>query len=419
MRMSLIACLVLAGCSAPITGTPADYRLENGYWFDGETFTQQSVSIADGALRFDSGNSEAAQIVDLEGGYVIPPLCEAHNHNLGDSADDGEIDPMIQAYLDDGVYYVMIQGSFAVYRDYIAERINHPGSIDIAFANNGLTGSGGHPRRLRETLMERFGNYPEFTKDTLPDAGYFEADDLETMREKWALIQAENPDFIKVMLYHSDQYEQRKDDAIYYGQRGLNPALLPELVDWAHAANLRVSVHVESDADMKTALESGVDIIAHLPSNDSTETLSDETIALAVDSGAAIITTLSVARRYDGEPDRYDAILQAQRDNLVRLSEAGANLVLGSDSVWDTSHREAAHLVELGVLDNRQLLTMWTQACAKTVFPDRDIGRLAEGYEASFLVLDGDPLTDFIATQRIAMRFKDARPLPRIEAAED
>jgi imidazolonepropionase-like amidohydrolase len=44
---------------------------------------------------------------------------------------------------------------------------------------------------------------------------------------------------------------------------------------------------------------------------------------------------------------------------------------------------------------------------AATIFPGRKIGRLEDGYEASFLVLDGDPLADFGNTGRIAMRFKE------------
>jgi imidazolonepropionase-like amidohydrolase len=36
----------------------------------------------------------------------------------------------------------------------------------------------------------------------------------------------------------------------------------------------------------------------------------------------------------------------------------------------------------------------------------RRIGKLAPGYEASFLVLDGNPLVDFANVQRIRLRFK-------------
>jgi imidazolonepropionase-like amidohydrolase len=54
---------------------------------------------------------------------------------------------------------------------------------------------------------------------------------------------------------------------------------------------------------------------------------------------------------------------------------------------------------------------MWTTNGARAVFPGRRIGALREGYEASFLVLEGNPLANFDAVTRIRLRFKDGRPL--------
>lgn len=400
--------LTAFGCVTAPPSSPPSMQFVNGQWFDGAVFQPRVASVVDGRLVFDLPAGEDA--VELGGKYIVPPYCEGHNHNFGGDADEAEENA--RGYLRDGVFYAVMPGSFELYRTLIVDKINHPKSVDVVFANNGLTGSGGHPRGLRESLMERFGNYPEFTKETLPDKGYFEADTLAEVREKMALIIDERPDFVKVMLYFSEEYENRKDDPDYYGRRGLNPALLPEAVRLAHDAGLRVAVHVESEADMTTALRAGADIIAHLPSYDSNIRLSDEAIALAVETQAALVTTFSVATRYERrQPDAYALILDAQRDNLVRLHKAGANLVIGSDRVWDTSRNEADHLASLEVLDNKTLLTMWTENCARMAFPNRKIGRLEDGYEASFLVLEGNPLEDFSATRSIVMRIKDGQLL--------
>jgi imidazolonepropionase-like amidohydrolase len=410
---AVLALLLVAACAANDVGrSKPDYRFDNGLWFTGEDFSRATVYIIDGALQFSGDVTDAENVVDLAGGYVVPPYCEGHNHNIGGGADEGEFEETVRAYLNDGVFYAMMPGSFALYREMIAGKVNHPTSVDVAFANNAITGSGGHPRRLRERLMDQFGSYPEFTKETLPDKGYFEADTLDQLREKWALVLAEKPDFIKAVLIYSEEYEKRKGDPAFYGNRGLNPELLPELVRMAHAADLRVAVHVDTDADMATALGAGADIIAHLPSNNSTVRLSDETISLAKRTGAPVVTTLSVAKRYEErEPEKYAAILEAQRDSLVRLASAGVNLVVGSDTVWDTSRGEVEHLASLGVLDNPTILKMWTENCAQAVFPNRKIGKLADGYEASFLVLDGDPIADIDATGRIKLRVKDGQVL--------
>ncbi|MEM9618397.1 MAG: amidohydrolase family protein [Pseudomonadota bacterium] len=387
-----------------------EYRLDNGLWFNGETFEARTGYVENGLLRFSDRHHEAIKVIDLEGGFVAPPFCEGHNHNIGGAADG--VESVVARYLKDGVFYAMMPGSFSYYREIIADKINTPSSVDVAFANNGLTGSGGHPSRLREMLMERYGNYPEFTKASLPDRGYFEANTLEELREKWNLILAEKPDFIKVMLLYAEEYEERKNDPAYYGSRGLDPALMPELVRLAQKEGLRVAVHVETDFDMATALRAGADIIAHLPSNSSPERISGETIALAKKTNAALVTTLSVAKRFQlRSPERYAATIDAQRENLRRLEHAGVKLVLGSDNVRDTSRGEAQHLASLGVLDNGTLLRMWTVNCARAVFPERKIGQLADGYEASFLVLENDPLLDFEHTRSIRLRMKDGEIL--------
>ena len=407
MKKALFGVIALSACATQ-PGQPeiADLRFTNGQWFDGEQFNAQTVLVEGSKLRFSDAKREAMRTVDLGGAYVVPPFCEAHNHNLGDAADDAR--ETIGKYLEDGVFYVMLPGSFKFYRDKISDALNTIPSVDAVFANNGLTGSGGHPRALREFLKEQYGLYPEFTAETLPDAGYFEADTLAKLREKWAVILAEEPDFIKVMLLHSEEYETRKDDPDYFGKRGLNPALLPELMDLAKAADLRVAAHVETDADVATALGIGVEIIAHLPSNGSGVRLSDETIALVVEKEAAIVTTASLAKRIEERaPDRYARMVEAQRDDLRRLQAAGAKLVVGSDNVFDTSRGEVEYLRGLGVFDNKTLLTMWTKNCARTLFPDRAVGELADGYEASFLALGGDPLADFDAVDSIQLRVKD------------
>lgn len=240
----------------------SEYRFDNGLWFNGASFEGRTGYVESGILRFSNRRREAKKIIDLEGGFVVPPFCEGHNHNIGGSADG--VQETVQQYLEDGVFYAMMPGSFAFYRSQIADLLNHPNSIDVVFANNGLTGAGGHPRRLRETLMGRYGAYPEFTKDMMPDKGYFEADTLVELREKWKLILAEKPDFVKVMLLYSEEYETRKSNPGFYGSRGLDPVLLPEVVQLAHSEGLRVAVHVETDFDMATALQAGADIIAQL-----------------------------------------------------------------------------------------------------------------------------------------------------------
>jgi len=81
-------------------------------------------------------------------------------------------------------------------------------------------------------------------------------------------------------------------------------------------------------------------------------------------------------------------------------------LAIGSDSYRQTAMSEGLALAKLGIFDNRSLLQMWCETTAATIFPARKIGRLSEGYEASFLILEADPLQDFANLQKISRRFK-------------
>jgi len=93
------------------------------------------------------------------------------------------------------------------------------------------------------------------------------------------------------------------------------------------------------------------------------------------------------------------------------LGEHNVRIAVGSDNYRQTSAFEASRLHELKVFDNLTLLKLWSETTAATIFPNRRIGRLKEGYEANFLVLAGNPVDDFSNTGRIEMRVKQGESL--------
>lgn len=72
---------------------------------------------------------------------------------------------------------------------------------------------------------------------------------------------------------------------------------------------------------------------------------------------------------------------------------------------------EAMNLWSLKIFDNLTLLKMWCETTPATIFLDRRIGHLEEGYEASFLVLAKNPLEQFDHVKAITMRFKQGHVL--------
>lgn len=97
--------------------------------------------------------------------------------------------------------------------------------------------------------------------------------------------------------------------------------------------------------------------------------------------------------------------------NLQLLRRHGVQLAIGSDDYRNGVVPEVRELRKLGIFSNRELLDLWSRSTPHAIFPERRIGRVAPGYEASFLVLEGDPLQDFENVFRIRLRVKEGAVL--------
>ena len=440
MRASPIALLALAIAPGPLfPHAESVIALTNGRWFDGTSFQPRTVYSVNGTFSF----TEPARIdraIDLSGTWVVPPFAEAHNHNI-DGAVEARSLAAIRKYVADGVFYVKIQGNYPLTDEQRARLpINRPGAPDVVFAQAFLTATGGHPSVLHEDILLPRGYYPGLTKEDLRGKVYFTIDTEADLAAKWPRVLAQRPDFIKTNLWYSDEFERRRNDPAFAGRRALDPGLLRRIVERAHGDGLRVSAHVVNGADFRNAVHAGVDEIVHTPSVAAspafeqrmaqivTNTLDDAAIQqitadltratrdrstlplrpddarLAAQRGTVVVTTMSPASR---APAALLPLIRAvQIASLRTLIDSGVRLSIGSDDVRESSVLEAEHLQMLGVMDALALLKLWAEDTPRSIFPQRRIGLLREGYEASFLALEGNPLDDWKNVRRIKLRFK-------------
>jgi hypothetical protein len=389
------------------------YKFVNGQWFDGKRFRPQTFYAVGGFLTRKRPRGDI-KTIDLAKGFVVPPFAEAHNHNLGSAIylNRESIQGMIQRYLADGIFYVKIPGNDAANAAILRrEFVGRLDSVDVSYANGVLTSRDGHPIGMTVDSFKEAGATPPAVAE-LEGKTFFIIESEADLHAKWSQILAGKPDFIKTILCHSQNFAKRRKTSSLYGYNGLDPDLLPGIVKQAHAAGLRVSTHIYSAADFAAAVRAGVDEINHLPGirfeDGTTETdymIAPADAERAAKQGTIVVTTANLAR-YFAKDEALATVMSVQRKNLQLLKASGVLLAIGSDDYPTTSVEEAMFLKSMGVFDNSELLRMWSVTAAQTIFPDRKIGHLRQGYEANFIVLRGNPLENFERVREIALRFK-------------
>jgi hypothetical protein len=388
-------------------GPATEYR--GGQWFDGEKFVAKTMWVADASF-VASRPGRIGAVVDLRNGFVVPPYAEGHNHWL----EPALVDAYVQTYLRDGIFYVKDQGTAPQFHDQMRSALGGPASVDYVSAHQGFTGPGGHPIEIVDALAGMGILPPEWSKTHGEGDALFVVTSEQDIDRAWPRLIAGKPDFVKVFLVHSDEYAARRDNpALTPRNRGLDPALVPAIVLRAHAARLRVSAHIENAHDFHVAIAAGVDDIAHMPFVDKEHPdryrIDEADLRAAAARGVSIATTLDWM-----QPDATEGQLAVVRDNLAHMRAAGNTIVIGTDQFRKTARVEAALIASRRLMSNLELLQAWSVTTPRAIFPQRKIGRLADGFEASFLVLAGDPLADFARSGDILMRVKQGHSiLPR------
>jgi len=387
--------------SAPLHGDadPPTIAFTGGQWFDGTAFAERTLYAVEG--RFTAVRpTQVDTTLSLDGHFVVPPFAEAHTHRVDQL---GTIEQAERDYLSDGVFYVATLNNLPSFAAPLRSRLRTPESIDVIFAHGGFTSPGGHPQPLYENLIEQ-GVYDGWTKEQLVGEAFHPVTTSAELKAAFARIQQDDPDLIKAyLMFAGTEWAS-----------GLTPALLGELIERAHGAGQRVTVHAQSARDVRIAAERGADQIAHMPPmpfGDTTTAeryrLPPETAQFLAANDVSVVTTAVLVDRYLSDHPARPVVRRVQRANLRTLHEAGVRLTVGSDT-WSSGQNEALYLHGLGVFDNATLLRLWTET-AQVLFPDRALGRLDPDYEASLLALRCNPLDDFACVDDIAVRVKQGR----------
>lgn len=209
-----------------------------------------------------------------------------------------------------------------------------------------------------------------------------------------------------------------------YSNSTPNPAYLSveemrAIVDEAHLMGRKVAAHATNDRAVLRAVEAGVDSVEH------GYQVSDSTLALMKQRGVALVPTDADAktlglmfersrRNPPPGPEAQTRILESGRRRLRRAVAAGVQIVAGSDMYIDVGlpQGEAARRVlfayrEAGMEPARILQS--ATANAAPLLGEPRLGVIKAGALADIIAVEGDPLADFDAVERVRFVMKDGR----------
>jgi imidazolonepropionase-like amidohydrolase len=188
------------------------------------------------------------------------------------------------------------------------------------------------------------------------------------------------------------------------------------IVETAHNLGKRVAIHSYGPSGVRDAVRAGADSIEHGAD------LDEETIAEMAKRGTVWVPTIDHNRYYVDAKDEYgfapgsDAALKdylsRNLESARRAVKAGVQIAMGSDAVYSMfgqNTRELEWFVKAGMTP-AQALASATTVPAAMLQMEQQLGRVAPGYLADLVAVDGDPTSDIRAvTNGVRWVMKEGR----------
>lgn len=185
------------------------------------------------------------------------------------------------------------------------------------------------------------------------------------------------------------------------------PAEMKAIADTAHSLGLKVMAHAHGARGIQQAAEAGIDSIEH-------GTYLDEAAAKAMKASGTVLVPTLMALEGVSEglgkgiytpvvEDKIRAVQPLMASLVSRARQYGVTVAFGTDAgVYQHGRNgeELALMKKQGMTD-REVLASATTVAAKVLGMDNQIGRLAPGYSADIIAVDGNPLRDVTLLEEV------------------
>ena len=235
--------------------------------------------------------------------------------------------------------------------------------------------------------------------------------DADAIRAYIRVLEADGADVVKVFASGSIREG---------GVRALSDEQIEAACDEGRAQGLRVAVHAYGSEVVSSVIRAGCNSVEHGNRYD------DETLALFAEHGTflgfhvgLLWDNYAVNReRFIGignyTPEGFSRMNQARRIGMRRFRETLRNrdvqVVFGTDATAGAHGRNAEELIvridEAGQ-DPMDAIVSATSRAARSLGLGEELGRVARGFTADLVAVDGNPLEDVTALRRVRFVMRD------------